>query len=71
MPDMPNKTTYDISTGETTVEPLTQEEVNEINAAEATANAAREASNSVRESALAKLAALGLTEEEIAAIIGG
>jgi hypothetical protein len=71
MPDMPTKLTYDILTGETTVEPLTQEEVNEINAAEATANAAREASNEVRESALAKLAALGLTEEEIAAIIGG
>lgn len=70
MTDMPNKTTYDISTGETTVEPLTQKEVNEISAAEEAANAAREASNEVRESALAKLAALGLTEEEIRSLLG-
>jgi hypothetical protein len=70
MPDMPNKTTYDISTGETTIEPLTQEEVNGIIAAEEAASAALETTNAVRESAIGKLAALGLTEEEIHSLLG-
>ncbi|HSG53121.1 MAG TPA: hypothetical protein VLA40_13525, partial [Rheinheimera sp.] len=58
-------------TGETIIRPLTAEEIaqRELDAAEAAAlKAAAEAKAAARQSALAKLAELGLTEEEIAAL---
>lgn len=58
-------------TGEVIVRPLTADELaqREIDAAAAAAQqAAAEAKAAARQSALAKLAELGLTEEEIAAL---
>lgn len=63
--------TYDVETGETTERPLTSEEIadrQEIEAAALAAEAERQAKIAARESALAKLAALGLTQEEIDAL---
>jgi DNA-binding NarL/FixJ family response regulator len=61
----------DAATGESYERPLTAEEIaeREAMALEAQARQAeQEAKVAARESALAKLAALGLTEEEIAAL---
>ena len=58
-------------TGETIIRPLTAEEIaqREIDAAEYVARQIElEAKAAARQSALAKLAELGLTEEEIAAL---
>lgn len=58
-------------TGEQTVRPLTAEEIAfraEVSAQFAAEQAAIEAKAAARQSALAKLAELGLTEEEIAAL---
>lgn len=73
----PNKIIIDCSTGEQTVVPLTAEEIAQIEAdaaefaAEKAAREAEEAAKAAaKASALAKLAALGLTEEEAAAIAG-
>jgi DNA-binding NarL/FixJ family response regulator len=58
-------------TGETTIRPLTAEELAEREAMQAEQQAQlaeQEEKEKARESALAKLAALGLTEEEIAAL---
>ena len=58
-------------TGEKIIRPLTADELaqREIDAAEAaTAQAAQQAKAAARQSALAKLAELGLTEEEIQAL---
>lgn len=58
-------------TGETIIRPLTTDEIaqREIDAAEfAAQQAAIQAKAAARQSALAKLAELGLTEEEIAAL---
>jgi hypothetical protein len=71
------KVTVDCSTGEQTIEPLTADEIAQLEkdraqleadrvAAEAEATAKAEA----KASALAKLTALGLTEEEAKAIAG-
>jgi hypothetical protein len=71
------KVTVNCSTGEQTIEPLTADEIAQLEtdrtqaeadrvAAEAEATAKAEA----KASALAKLAALGLTEEEAKAIAG-
>lgn len=64
-------------TGEVNTEPLTTEEVAAIEAAEsarliaqAEQDAAEAAKIAAKESARAKLAAIGLTEEEIAALVG-
>ena len=69
------KVVVDCSTGESTVVPLTPEEIaqREIDrvayeAAEAERLAAEEAAAAAKASAEAKLAALGLTPEEIAAL---
>jgi len=58
------KTVHNVTTGEITVEPFTDEETAEYERNIA-ANAVKE---TVRASALAKLAALGLTADEIAAL---
>ena len=62
---------FDASTGEVTERPLTADEVaeREVMQAEAEARQAEaEAKVAARESALAKLAALGLTADEVAAL---
>ena len=69
--DKPKITEFDGLTGQTIVRDLTVEELaqRELDAAEAAAQrAAVEAKAAARQSALAKLAELGLTEEEIAAL---
>ena len=77
MTDTPTKVIVDCSTGEQTVVPLTAEEIAQLEADRAAAEAARLAAEeeaatkaAAKASALAKLAALGLTEEEAAAIAG-
>ena len=72
-----DKVIVDCSTGETTIVPLTAEEIAQREA-DATAFAAEKAARdaelaakeATRQSALAKLAALGLTEDEAAVIAG-
>lgn len=71
------KVIVDCSTGEQTVVPLTAEEIAQREADRAAAEAAQLAAEeeaaakaAAKASALAKLAALGLTEEEAAAIAG-
>lgn len=62
---------FDAATGETTTRPLTAEEIaeREVMQAEAEARQAEaDAKVAARESALAKLAALGLTADEVAAL---
>jgi hypothetical protein len=63
--------TFDCLTGEQTERPLTAEEIaeREVMQAEAEARQAEaDAKATARESALAKLAALGLTADEVAAL---
>jgi DNA-directed RNA polymerase len=60
--------TLDASTGQVTEREFTPEEVKAHESDIAKALAKKEAEQAVRTSALAKLAALGLTEEEIAAL---
>jgi hypothetical protein len=71
------KVIVDCSTGEQTIEPLTADEISQLEADRATAAADQAAAEAdatakaeAKASALAKLAALGLTEEEAAAIAG-
>lgn len=71
------KVIVDCSTGEQTVLPLTADEIADLEAARAQAEADRAAAEAAAQakaeakaSALAKLAELGLTEEEAAAIAG-
>lgn len=71
------KTIFDCSTGEQTVVQLTDEEIAEMLAAQAKAEADRAAfeaelaaKQAAKESAIAKLSALGLSAEEAAAIVG-
>jgi len=70
-----DKVIVDCSTGETTVVPLTAEEIAELEAAAAKAEADRQVAEAeaqakaeAKANAEAKLAALGLTAEEIAAL---
>ena len=66
-----NVMTVDVATGEVTERPLTPEELaeREIMALEhAAREAERQAKIEARQSALTKLAALGLTQEEIEAL---
>ena len=67
----------DCSTGEETIIPLTAEEIADLEAARVVAEAERatfeaeaQAKAEAKASALAKLAALGLTEDEAKAIAG-
>lgn len=71
------KVIVDCSTGEQTIEPLTAEEIAVREASRAQAEIDRAAAEAeatakaeAKASALAKLAALGLTEEEAAALAG-
>ena len=75
--DILTKVIVDCSTGEQTIEPLTAQEITDIETARAqaeadrtTAEAEAQAKIDAKASALAKLAALGLTEEEAKAIAG-
>jgi hypothetical protein len=75
MTDTPMKVIVDCSTGESTTVPLSPEEIQQREtdrlaweAQEATRLAAEEAKEAAKASANAKLAALGLTADEIAAI---
>ena len=64
-------TILDFNTGEITTRPLTPAELAESEAQQAeqaTLQAEQDAKIAARQSALAKLAALGLTEEEIGAL---
>lgn len=64
---------YDITTGEETIREYTKEEVANVEAEMArlkVINAEKEAQEALKKSAQAKLAALGLTEEEVASILG-
>jgi predicted Zn-dependent peptidase len=58
----------DASTGEVTERPFTEQEVAERKALDLAEAELKTQKDSARASALAKLAALGLTEEEIAAL---
>lgn len=71
------KVIVDCSTGVQTVLPLTEEEIADLEATRAeieeqraAAEAEAEAKAEAKASALAKLTALGLSEEEAAAIVG-
>jgi hypothetical protein len=75
--DILTKVIVNCSTGEQTIEPLTAEEISQLEADRAQAEANRaiaeteaNAKAQAKASALAKLTALGLTEEEAAAIAG-
>jgi hypothetical protein len=75
MTDTPTKVIVDCSTGESTIVPLTAEELAQretdrlaYEAQEAERLAAEEANAVAQASAVAKLEALGLTAEEIAAL---
>jgi hypothetical protein len=75
MTDTPTKVIVDCSTGESTIVPLTAEEIAQretdrlaYEAQEAARLAAEEAKEAAKASANAKLTALGLTADEIAAI---
>jgi hypothetical protein len=77
MSDTPIAVIVDCSDGTVTERPLTAEEIAQREAdaaaaavAEAERVAAEEAKAAARASALAKLEALGLTEEEAAALLG-
>ena len=71
------RTIVNTQTGEVTIQPLTPEEIAEVQAAQsarlaekAELDAAEAAKVAAKASAQAKLAALGLTESEISALLG-
>ena len=75
--DTPTKVIVDCSTGEETILPLTADEIAQLETDRAAAEADRAAAEAAatakaeaKAAALAKLAALGLTEEEAAALAG-
>jgi DNA-binding NarL/FixJ family response regulator len=71
MTDKLTTTEFSVETGETIIRPLTQEEIVEreqLQADQSALEAEQEAKIAARQSALAKLAELGLTEDEIAAL---
>jgi hypothetical protein len=77
MTNIPTKLIVDCSTGEQTIVPFTAEEIAQAEAdrvayeiAQAQAEAEAQAKAEAKASALAKLAALGLTEDEAKAIAG-
>jgi hypothetical protein len=62
---------FDAQTGESITRPMTENEIAEVEAMKAEAQARQaeaDAKVAARESALAKLAALGLTADEVAAL---
>jgi hypothetical protein len=67
----PTITIFDLASGESLERPLTADEIADAEARQAEAQEREveaDAKVAARESALAKLAALGLTEEEVAAL---
>lgn len=77
MTDTPTKVIVDCSTGEQSVVPLTAEEIAELEAAAAKAEADRLAAEAeaaqkaaLKQAAQDKLKALGLTDLEVAALVG-
>jgi len=77
MTDTPTKVIVDCSTGEQTVVPLTAEEIAELEAAAAQAEQDRLAAEAeatakaaAKQAAQDKLKALGLTDLEVAALVG-
>jgi hypothetical protein len=77
MTDSPSKVIVDCSTGEQTVVPLTAEEIAELEAAAAQAEADRLAAEqeaaqkaALKQAAQDKLKALGLSDLEVAALVG-
>jgi DNA-binding NarL/FixJ family response regulator len=71
MAEVLKEITFDAATGEVTERPLTADEIAEREAMQAefeSREAEAEAKATARESALAKLAALGLTADEVAAL---
>lgn len=77
MTDSPSKVIVDCSTGEQTVVPLTPEEIAELEAAAAKAEADRLAAEqeaaqkaALKQAAQDKLKALGLSDLEVAALVG-
>lgn len=77
MTDTPTKLIINCETGEEEIVPLTAEEIADMEAANqaqaqalASAEAEAQAKAEAKASAIAKLAALGLTEDEAAAIAG-
>lgn len=77
MTEVPNKIIVDCSTGEQTVVPLTAEEIAELEAAAAQAEQDRLAAEAeaaqkaaLKQAAQDKLKALGLTDLEVAALVG-
>lgn len=75
--ETPTKVIVDCSTGEQTIVPLSADEIADLETARAQAEADRAAAEAeaqakaeAKASALAKLAALGLTEDEAQAIAG-
>lgn len=77
MTDTPTKVIVDCSTGEQSIVPLTADEIAQMEkdrvafqAERAKAEAEAQAKAEAKASALAKLAALGLTEDEAKAIAG-
>jgi hypothetical protein len=67
----PTITIFDLASGESTERPLTVDEIADAEARQAEAQerqAEADAKVAARESALAKLAALGLTADEVAAL---
>jgi hypothetical protein len=76
MTEILTKTIIDCSTGEQSVIPLTSEEMDQIEVdriafeeAQAEAKAIADAKEAARQSGIAKLLALGLTEEEANALV--
>jgi hypothetical protein len=76
MTEILTKTIIDCSTGEQSIIPLTSEEMDQIEVdriafeeAQAEAKAIADAKEAARESGIAKLLALGLTEEEANALV--
>lgn len=68
-----DKFIHNVSTGETSVEALTEDEVEQIQTVEAIrleSETEEQAKIQAKQSALSKLADLGLTEEEAKAILG-
>ena len=77
MTDTPTKIVVNCSTGKREILPLTAEEIAEREAMQAQAEAekleqeaADQAKAEAKETALAKLSALGLTEAEVTALLG-
>jgi hypothetical protein len=62
---------YDIQTGESRMEEIDKAELDAMEQQAAQDRLTSESASSARASAIAKLQAIGLTEEEIVALVGG